>query len=337
MNVENNRNLSDSNNYNNISSNKTEKNALHQKIDTATAHTFSSKKEETSEVTSFKIKEQKKILAQKGWSKVKKSIPNLTRLIKGIKPERGLSMTPEHWLESLSTYHVAKDREAWLKSGIDKDFYSWEKEKYANVSSKNNPHVKQLDDVARQEHKLSITDGQIFQNGKPFSTQSQQPFPLFIYVIDLQGNFYAGRDVRNEFHHSSFLAGGPVLATGEIEVDSNGRLKKITMNSGHYVPTHKEMLNALSYFKEHGVDLTNVSVVEMTNVGTIKNPQMIEAEYNNAEVYLNKKAKVIPDKIDDKAINAEKKNGTIHITVEQENLEKMIALLNYKGFNWKYL
>ena len=40
---------------------------------------------------------------------------------------------------------------------------------------------------------------------------------------------------HNKFHHSSFVAGAPVIAAGEMII-SRGRLIALTNHSGHYLP-----------------------------------------------------------------------------------------------------
>jgi hypothetical protein len=48
--------------------------------------------------------------------------------------------------------------------------------------------------------------------------------------------FYSHVGKIHRFHHSSFLAGGDVIGAGEWIVEQ-GKLKKISANSGHYRPT----------------------------------------------------------------------------------------------------
>ncbi|WP_218581945.1 hypothetical protein, partial [Nocardia cyriacigeorgica] len=57
--------------------------------------------------------------------------------------------------------------------------------------------------------------------------------------MDNQGNLYASlHHAPGQFHHSSFLAGGPVAGAGELEV-IDGVLQLVTDSSGHYRPPQR--------------------------------------------------------------------------------------------------
>ena len=73
-----------------------------------------------------------------------------------------------------------------------------------------------------------------------------------IFVMDDKGNIYAGTHLLGVFHHSSFLAGAPTRAAGEIIV-VDGKLKVITSKSGHYRPGNPEMIRALETLVSAGV------------------------------------------------------------------------------------
>jgi hypothetical protein len=66
---------------------------------------------------------------------------------------------------------------------------------------------------------------------------------------------------RYWFHHSSFLAGEPVAAAGEIRV-SNGVLKTVSNNSGHYQPQPGYLIQFLLELRKRSpfYDLSNVRV-----------------------------------------------------------------------------
>lgn len=80
-----------------------------------------------------------------------------------------------------------------------------------------------------------------------------------IYIVDFDNNFYAESHVVNKFHHSSFLAGAPVLAGGEIAVDQ-GRVVAITNKTGHYKAGPAELKKALELLQRGGVNLVNIKV-----------------------------------------------------------------------------
>jgi hypothetical protein len=80
-----------------------------------------------------------------------------------------------------------------------------------------------------------------------------------IYVVDFDGQFYSESHILNEFHHSSFLAGNPTQAAGELAVD-RGRLIGLTNKTGHYKAGQDELVKALEILREGGVDPATVSV-----------------------------------------------------------------------------
>jgi hypothetical protein len=53
---------------------------------------------------------------------------------------------------------------------------------------------------------------------------------------------YAASHILGKFHHSSFFAGMPVVAAGEV-VAFDGQIKLITAKSGHYRPSAADMAN----------------------------------------------------------------------------------------------
>lgn len=53
------------------------------------------------------------------------------------------------------------------------------------------------------------------------------------FVLSPQNVLYAGMHVNGIFHHSSFLCGAPVLASGMMRVE-NGRIRGVHEKNGHY-------------------------------------------------------------------------------------------------------
>ena len=66
------------------------------------------------------------------------------------------------------------------------------------------------------------------------------------------------RDVAEQFHHSSFMAGQPVSFAGELQV-TDGMLRVVTNKSGHYKPTEENAFVQLLFFQRKGVPLDNVT------------------------------------------------------------------------------
>jgi hypothetical protein len=61
-----------------------------------------------------------------------------------------------------------------------------------------------------------------------------------IFVLSPEVDLYVGEHVEGERHHSTFLAGGAVMAAGELTVE-RGDVKVITAKSGHYMPSRQNM------------------------------------------------------------------------------------------------
>lgn len=98
----------------------------------------------------------------------------------------------------------------------------------------------------------------------------------WLYVLDVDGRLYAGDatglspDARawverrsgleeiRVWHHSSFVAGRPVLCAGDLATDESGRLVRVTNWSGHYRPDAAALAAALRALRDQGVPLEGV-------------------------------------------------------------------------------
>ncbi|MFM0515132.1 hypothetical protein [Paraburkholderia sp. RL17-373-BIF-A] len=90
---------------------------------------------------------------------------------------------------------------------------------------------------------LHIADGKLFDTTRSGGA---------IFVMDHDGRIFAScNEIVGKFHHSSFLAGAPVAGAGTLEV-VNGRLKRVTRNSGHYRPTVGQHQQVVDRFRRLG-------------------------------------------------------------------------------------
>ncbi|HDU6591982.1 TPA: LXG domain-containing protein [Listeria monocytogenes] len=71
------------------------------------------------------------------------------------------------------------------------------------------------------------------------------------FIIDLQGNLKVGRG------HAHLSNGGDVQAAGKLKVDSNGNVRRITNESGHYTPTLGQAKNYQQIFENTGINTKN--------------------------------------------------------------------------------
>ncbi|MBV72037.1 MAG: hypothetical protein CMH52_11980 [Myxococcales bacterium] len=119
----------------------------------------------------------------------------------------------------------------------------------------------------RAAMKLYVRDGLLTdQNGDSLDPATDK-FPdrdgLAIFVMDRQQQIYVSFDhVQNKFHHSSILAGQPVLAAGDMTI-VQGKLLELTNSSGHYRPGPKTLELVMMRLKEMGVDMSEVKVVAL--------------------------------------------------------------------------
>jgi hypothetical protein len=65
-----------------------------------------------------------------------------------------------------------------------------------------------------------------------------------VFVVDFAQDFYVNAHQKDQFHHSSFLAGAPVFSAGELCV-SQGVLVGVTNKTGHYKSGPAELHRAL--------------------------------------------------------------------------------------------
>lgn len=77
-----------------------------------------------------------------------------------------------------------------------------------------------------------------------------------IFALDANGTLYLHKyPYIGQFHHSSFLAGGPVAGAGEIVV-RDGFVIRVNNGSGHYKPDAAMARQVLARLREMGLDLS---------------------------------------------------------------------------------
>ena len=126
--------------------------------------------------------------------------------------------------------------------------------------------VKQCDKEERKCYVLTITAGQVKDaSGNAYHTGTKETHfsgeGWAIYVVGMDNTFYSASHVVNKFHHSSFLAGGPVQGAGEIAVDQ-GRIVAITNKTGHYKAGPAELTRTLFLLHRGGVQLDTIKVTD---------------------------------------------------------------------------
>jgi len=127
--------------------------------------------------------------------------------------------------------------------------------------------VKYMNAEERKGYLLKAQNGLFLDpRGKAFSTtgarslHSSRASNRAMFVVDMQGNMYASNmQIPGKLHHSSFVAGEPVLMAGEIEI-KNGKVIYFSRRSGHYEPTTEHSKMFLEYLKTQGFDVSEIKV-----------------------------------------------------------------------------
>ncbi len=116
--------------------------------------------------------------------------------------------------------------------------------------------------VVVRDGRLHFTDGRVLNAGKKFPGKwgGEEAESYAIYVMDAAGNLYFSFEhERGIFHHSSFLAGGPVSMAGDAHI-FDGQLVQITNQSGHYRPPPAAFPQVVERLEEMGLDMKQVKV-----------------------------------------------------------------------------
>jgi hypothetical protein len=129
--------------------------------------------------------------------------------------------------------------------------------------------VKYFNSNERSALKITVKDGLLYNSkGEKLDPQLDQPKHAgrsgkAIFTISVDGQFWVCFDQRYGYiHHSSLLAGAPVLSAGELVLE-DGQLLSISNASGHYKPPAKSLDVALKLLAEMGVNLSEVERFEL--------------------------------------------------------------------------
>jgi len=114
----------------------------------------------------------------------------------------------------------------------------------------------------RLPYTLKFKDGKICDvKGNPLTTVSDATID---FVIDSEGRFLGfprpAKYIPGQLHHSSMVAGEDIIAGGTMKL-KNGKLVKITNQSGHYKPKPYTLDTALKKLKALGINVDDVDVV----------------------------------------------------------------------------
>lgn len=237
---------------------------------------------------------------------------------KGLAKNTNLKKLEEFaWLEALSPDHrygfdLEREWLKWQNDPTSLSFNEWRKNKQLVGISPN--QVKYLNADERKQYEVTFVEGMAMREGIPFNSSSEVSIfsgkGIAIYALSADGKLYVGSHDKGKFHHSSFLAGAPVIGAGEIQMDEEGQIIFLSPNSGHYNPSKKELLAVLQWLQEKGVNLKNVKLCVPEDGENLY--------YHNAEQFLLVQGNILPDGIDQAIF--ERKEGKIS-SIQQCNLK----------------
>jgi len=159
-------------------------------------------------------------------------------------------------------------RPSWYQKKLSKEIYSKTSERQAEYEGEqygiNVPHNLKTfvqyvsDEVDREAYRVHVSEGRLLDfEGKQIGDKDYEQ--RYIFVMDPAGNIYASKLIVGVFHHSSFLAGAPVAAAGELRF-KNGKLIAIINKSGHYKPSPDQLNQFVDRLKLQNVDISSVEV-----------------------------------------------------------------------------
>lgn len=98
-----------------------------------------------------------------------------------------------------------------------------------------------------------------------------KPGEVHIFVVTTNKKFYIIKKIRGESTHSSLSEGRPVLACGELTVDNEGSIVKLTNWSGHYNASYESpnwggahiMVAILHYLRDNEVDISLIPHISL--------------------------------------------------------------------------
>ena len=136
-----------------------------------------------------------------------------------------LPWCPRRVLERRRVKYMNPEERQWFEVAVDNGMLTW-KQSGAPVH-------------CHRSLAMRVLGGKIIKNG------------TWIFVLSPDMRLYVGQKLKGRLHHSSFTAGHPTLASGNIHV-VHGKLVSLTPKSGHYRPRGPGWVANLSTFLSAG-------------------------------------------------------------------------------------
>ncbi|MEE2786849.1 MAG: hypothetical protein VX589_05885 [Myxococcota bacterium] len=127
--------------------------------------------------------------------------------------------------------------------------------------------VRYLDSVERRSFRVFVSGGLLVNSkgypidGEEAAFQGEEDAShKAIFAMDHCGRIYlTHHHYVGEFHHSSFLAGGPVASAGEMVI-VDGRLLVLNNSSGHYRPPTQIARQVVQHLRRQGADMSMAKI-----------------------------------------------------------------------------
>ncbi len=163
-------------------------------------------------------------------------------------PERG-SYWGDYWLQSLDPCHryLPELQRQWRMLPEPKPPYPLWLEHFSYTEAA--PFFYYFNETEKAQTRLRIIDGKLCQqSGRPLHCSERQHY---LFVIDLDGSFYAAREAAH-LCHASFTRGRAVLGSGILQA-REGTLVHLKFESGHYLSALDEWQQALRLLAKAGI------------------------------------------------------------------------------------
>ena len=152
------------------------------------------------------------------------------------------------------------------------DFYLWLEvnDKFLTIdpdeSSKSVLYNQTITD--KEQYRVHMIEGQLYKliknNFELYpATEASEPHAFVIipsHAKHHQNWLLINEHKEDEFHHSSFNGGKPVISAGMLTVNDNGKIVMISNKSGHYKPGLIEFINAIEYLDRNNVFADKVEI-----------------------------------------------------------------------------
>ncbi|KAI4365650.1 hypothetical protein MLD38_021616 [Melastoma candidum] len=184
----------------------------------------------------------------------------------------------QHWIEAIDPRHRYGHNlrlyfDEWRKSSAGQPFFLWlDVGEGKDVDLNDCPRsklreecIKYLGPQEREYYEYLVVDGKIIHklSGEPLDTADGSSGRKWIYVMSTWHKLYVGEKRKGHFHHSSFLAGGVILAAGRLSAEQ-GILQSISTYSGHYRPTEESLKRFMAFLEESGVNLDDIKINKLS-------------------------------------------------------------------------